>query len=87
MRRHIPKAHKDLALHMSLNEGVSDTNIHRYIGISSRAMRRLRRTYQETGETIRMAVSPGRPRLLDTLDILVSHSTYLCSHLSYFSVP
>ena len=86
MRRHIPKEYKDLALHMSLNEGISDNDIHRYIGISPRAMRRLRKTYQETGETTRTPVSPGRPRLLDTLDALVNHfslSLFL-SHISQF---
>ena len=41
MRRHIPKEYKDLALHMSINEGVSDNQILSYIGISTRAMRRL----------------------------------------------
>jgi hypothetical protein len=38
---HIPKEYKDLALHMSLNENVSDVDIHHYVWISSRAMRRL----------------------------------------------
>jgi hypothetical protein len=86
MRHHIPKEYKDLALHMSLNENVSDNDVHCYIGISPRAMRCLRKTYRETGETIRTPVSPGRPRLLDTLDALVSHSL-LClfsSHISQF---
>jgi transposase-like protein len=73
MRRHIPKEYKDLAIHMSLNEGVSDDDIYRFIGISQRTLRRLRKTYQETGQTVRIPVSPGRPRLLDTLDSLVSH--------------
>ena len=73
MRRHISKEHKDLALHMYLNENVSDANIYRYVGISSRAMRCLRKTFAETGETVRTPVAPGRPRLLDTLDALVSH--------------
>ena len=73
MRRYIPKEFKDLAIHMSLNENVSDDDIHAYIGISQRTMRRLRKLYEETGETIRVPVAPGRPRLLDTLDALVSH--------------
>ena len=73
MRRHIPKEYKDLAIHMSLNEGVSDDDIYCFIGISQRTMRQLRKTYQETGETVRIPVCPGWPHLLDTLDSLVSH--------------
>ena len=86
MRRHIPKEYKDLALHMSLNEGVSDSNILSYTGISARAMRHLRQTYREINETIRTPVIQGRPRLLDTLDVLVRYlqvflvSVFLCSY-------
>jgi len=61
MRRHIPKEYKDLALHLSLNEGLSDHIIRDYIGISPRAMRRLRQTFRETGETVRVPVVQGRP--------------------------
>lgn len=67
---------------MSINEGLSDSQILSYIGISGRAMRRLRQTYRETGETIRTPVVQGRPRLLDTLDALVR---YLFLHVFLYS--
>ena len=72
MRRHITQELKDIALHMSLNEKVSDRNIRRYTGISERAMKRLRKTFRETGETVRKPAFPGRPRILDGLDAHVS---------------
>ena len=68
---------------MSLNENVSDADIHRYIGISSRAMRRLRKTFAETGETVRTPVTSGRPRLLDTLDAVVSYLHSMSFILSF----
>lgn len=68
MRRHIPKEYKDIALHMSLNEGVPDGLIRCYLGISARAMRRLRKTYRERGETVPVMCNQGRPRLLNALD-------------------
>ena len=77
MRRHISKERKDIALHMSLNENVSDENIRRYTGISNRAVKRLRQTFRETGESVRKPVCSGRPRVLDSLDACVSLFYYL----------
>jgi len=79
-QRHIPQAHKEIALRMS-RQGVRDKKIRRYIGISERAMRYLRKTYRDTGEVVRTPVCPGRPRTLDSLDANVSQfsfSIYLC---------
>ncbi|KIL67439.1 hypothetical protein M378DRAFT_42894, partial [Amanita muscaria Koide BX008] len=70
MRRHIPKEYKEIVIHMSLNEGVSDRFICRYTGISQRAMKRLRKTYRETGEVVRMPLDAGRPRIIDSLDAM-----------------
>ena len=75
MRWHIPKEYKDLALHMSLNENVSDVDIHRYVGISSRAMRHLQRTFAETGETVQFCVNTS-----------YAMSLYLCLFLSFWLV-
>ena len=72
MRRHIPKEYKDLALHLSINLGLSDVLIRSYVGISPRAMRRLWKTYRERGETVPRPVTQGQPRLLDALDATVS---------------
>jgi len=71
VRRHIPKEYKDIALHLSLNEGLPDLQIQAYIGISPRSMRRLRKTWREKGVTTVKLVITGRPRLLDALDALV----------------
>lgn len=79
MRRHIPKEYKEIAIHMSLNEDVSDKDIRCYVGISQRAMRRLRQTYRETGEVVRTPLDAGRPRLMDSLDVAVSHPSFFCS--------
>ncbi|CDO71087.1 hypothetical protein BN946_scf184844.g91 [Trametes cinnabarina] len=68
MRCHISKELKDLALKMSLVHGLPDKKIKRYTGISIRALKRLRQTYRETGETVRTPVCSGRPRNLDALD-------------------
>ena len=72
MRRHISKDYKDITLHMSLNEGVSNKNIQCFTGISGRAMERLRKTFRETGGSIRTPICPGRPRILDSLDASVN---------------
>ena len=75
MRRHIPKAVKDVALHMMNEEALTDKLIHRYTGISVRSLKRLRQTYRETGETVRTPVCNGRPRDLDSLDTAVSSTS------------
>jgi hypothetical protein len=72
MRRHIPKEYKEIALHISLHKNITDKDIHRYTGISERAMKHLRKNYRETGEVTQTPVCPGRPRLLDSLEADVS---------------
>ena len=57
---------------MSLQEDVDDNGIRRFTGISERSMRRLRKTYNETGEVVQTPVCPGRPRIPDSLDADVS---------------
>ncbi|OJT10703.1 hypothetical protein TRAPUB_12796 [Trametes pubescens] len=68
MRRHIPKEVKDIALFMSFRHRLPDKEIRKYTGISIRALKRLRQTYLQTGETVRVPVCIGRPRQLDALD-------------------
>ncbi|KAI0755317.1 hypothetical protein C8Q80DRAFT_1055452, partial [Daedaleopsis nitida] len=60
MRRHISKEVKDLALCMSLLHGLSNKHVARYTGISIRALTRLRRTYRQTGQTVRIPAMYGR---------------------------
>ena len=79
MRCHIPKEYKEIVLHMSLNEDVNDEDIHCYTGISQRAMpvRQLQETYYKTGEVVRTPLDAGQPHLLDSLDAVVSHPSFL----------
>ena len=77
MRRHIPKECKEIAICMSLSGGVSDKLIRRYTGISQRVMKRLRKTFRETGEVVQTLLDVGRPRLIDSLDAAVSHLSSL----------
>ncbi|KAG1777589.1 hypothetical protein EV702DRAFT_946255, partial [Suillus placidus] len=67
---------KQIALHMSLLN-IGDSMIRRYTGISERSLRYMRKTFQETGEVMRTPVCAGRPRILDTLDVNVSHCLLL----------
>jgi len=59
IRRHIPKEYKEITLHLSLHENVTDNAICHFTGISEWAMKRLRKTYRETEEVTRMSVCSG----------------------------
>ena len=69
-RHHISREIKEAALKMT-QEGLSDPQVEQFLGISGRAMRRLRQTYQETGEAVQIPACPGRSRILDGLDARV----------------
>ncbi|KAI0738959.1 hypothetical protein C8Q80DRAFT_1112748 [Daedaleopsis nitida] len=68
MRRHISRELKELALRLSLHHRMSDKAIKSITGISIRTIKRLRQTYRQTGDLVRIPVSNGRPRALDGLD-------------------
>jgi hypothetical protein len=68
--RRISRDIKEAALNM-YQQGLSDELIRQYLGISERAMRRLRATHRATGDVVRIPVCPGRPRTLDGLDARV----------------
>lgn len=57
---------------MSLQHGIPDLQIKKFTGISVRSLKRLRQTYRETGEVVRVPVSAGRPRTLNGLEANVS---------------
>jgi len=59
VRCHIPKEYKDIMLHLSLNEGLPDLQIHAYIGISPHSMRCLQKTWREKGVTTVKPVITG----------------------------
>ncbi len=77
MRRHIPKAVKEIALHMSLTVQLPDKKIREYTGISIGTLKRLRQTFRQTGTTVRTPICDGRPRQLDALDVQVCIATLL----------
>ena len=57
--RYISKELKEMALSMSL-QGIHDSEIHEYTGISVRSIKRLRSTFRQIGEVSRKPVVPGR---------------------------
>jgi len=50
-------------------------------------MRYMRKTFRETGEVVRTPVCAGRPRILDTLDAIVSYRLSLLLLTCDFPVP
>jgi hypothetical protein len=64
--RHISDELKEMALSMSL-QGLRDSEVHEYTGISVRSLKRLRSTHRITGEVSRKNVAPGRPRALTSM--------------------
>ena len=78
VRRHISNETKELALSMSL-QGTSDLEIRKLTGISERSVKRLRRTYRNSGSVACKPVAPGRPRTLSSMEVKVRR-VYL-SHL------
>jgi transposase len=70
VRRHISKDLKEMALSMSL-QGLGDSEIREYTGISERSLKRLRRTHRETGTVAPKPVATGRPRMLTSMEVKV----------------
>ncbi|KAI0751724.1 hypothetical protein C8Q80DRAFT_1097873 [Daedaleopsis nitida] len=68
MRRHISKELKELALGLSLHHRMPDKAIKSITGISMQTLKRLRQTYRQTGDVVRIPVIAGRPRALNGLD-------------------
>ena len=68
VRRFISDEIKEVALSMSF-QGLSDQEISHFTGISTRALRRLRKLHRETGAVSRR--SPGRFRLLTAIEAKV----------------
>ena len=64
--RHISDDIKEMALSMSL-QGLQDSEIHEFTGISVRSLKRLRSTYRKIGQVSRKREDPGRPRTLTSM--------------------
>jgi hypothetical protein len=87
--RHISDDLKQMALSMSL-QGLRDSDIHEYMGISVRSLKRLRSTFRETGGDVsRKPISTGRPHILTSMDRKVRLTMLLkaLSHLTKILVP
>ena len=63
-----------MALQMSLDSGLSNTEIAKYTGIHPRTIRGLLLRYRETGEVVKKPVVNGCPRLINSLDATVHMS-------------
>ena len=89
VRRHISNETKELALSMSL-QGMCDLEIRELTGISERSVKRLRRTYRNTGTVTHKPVAPGRPRTLTSMEVKVRCAYYISHFLPqrffFFSV-
>lgn len=81
VRRHIPDEVKEMALSMSL-QGLQDSEIHEFTGISVRSLKRLRKSHRETGTVTRKPLVPGRQRTLTAIEVKVRSSV---SHLTFIS--
>lgn len=80
MRRHISLEHKQVAIGLILEHGLSYQLVFQYTGISVRSLKRLVKTYTESGELVWTPVCPGRPRMLDALEANVCiHFLLLCN--------
>ena len=89
VRRHISNDLKEMALSMSL-QGLSDSDIREYTGISERSLKRLRSTYRATGTVSRKALDTGRPRVLTSVEVKVRRNILRINHkltvLSFFAI-
>ena len=73
VRRHISDDLKEMALSMSL-QGLSDSAIREYTGISERSLKRLRSTYRAVGTVSRKVIDVGRPHVLMAQEVKVCRS-------------
>jgi transposase len=70
--RRISDEVRQMALSMSL-QGIPDSEVHEYTGISVRSIKRLRSAHRRADEVPRKPLAPGRPRNLTSMQ-----SQFLC---------
>ena len=73
VHRHIFNDLKEMALSMSL-QGLSDSAIREYTGISEQSLKHLRSTYRAIGTISRKAIDAGRPCVLTAQEVKVCRS-------------
>jgi transposase len=64
--RRISDELKEMALSMSL-QGLTDSEVHQFTGISIQSIKRLHSTHRRTGGVSRKPLAPGRPRNLTSM--------------------
>jgi hypothetical protein len=69
--RYIPEEKKKLILTMSLR-GMKTKEIEDATGITSRTIRRVTNLWKLTGEVVKRPLERGRPRILTSIEVLVS---------------
>jgi transposase len=82
VRRHISNDLKEMALAMSL-QGLGDSEIREYTGISERSLKRLRHTYRNTGAVSAKPDAVGRPRMLTAMEVKVSCVAMRVSYIGH----
>src|SRR6266404_996667 len=80
VHRHISNDLKETALSMSL-QGLPDSEIRELTRISEHSLKRLRKTYRETGKTSCGPFTEGRPCILSSMEVKVRHKFLKDSHL------
>ena len=72
---HISNDLKEMALLMSL-QGLSNSEIREYTGISEQSLKRLRSTYRTIGVVSRKPLDTSRPRVLTAIEVKVRHNIF-----------
>ena len=79
---HIPNNLKEMALSMSL-QGLQDSEIQEYTGISVQSIKQLWRTHHKTGTVSCKPLIVGRQRILTAMEVKVCYNIpYLSHHLT-----
>jgi transposase len=77
--RYISEERKKLVLTMSLR-GMKTRDIEHATGIKCRTIRRFISMWKSTGEVVKHPLETGRPRVLTSLEVLVSHKCTVFSN-------
>ena len=73
-RRHIPRSVKE---HLVILSGYMDSyKVAEVCDVSQRTVNRVKRLALNTGSVVCEPLQPGRPRLLNSLDAMVSRNAY-----------
>ena len=71
--RHISDEIKEMVLSMSL-QGISDSDIRQFTGVSERSLKQLRSRHRKTGAVSCKPTAPGQPCVLTAMEVKVRHT-------------